>query len=278
MEHIKFMRESEQILTGLVPMSARLEAIVEMAEEGDTVCDVGCDHAHVPIRLIQTGRYRHAIGMDVIAGPLGKAAGNLAIYGMEDKVELRLSDGLDACVPGQADTLVITGMGGTLMEEILLRTPSTTKSFSALVLGPQSDPEKVRAALRSLEFTITKEKLIFEDGKYYPVLRAEACGPEGQTANGIFKNSIVEAEGISPSVMQEAEDMFGPVLLERRDPILFEFLTRRTAVLHKILLSIDQAVKDSCKDSAILEKHLARKREIEHDLTVFTAALAVYDK
>ena len=52
-------------------MSARLEAIVRLAGQGDTVCDVGCDHAHVPIRLLQTGCYRRAIGMDVIAGPLG---------------------------------------------------------------------------------------------------------------------------------------------------------------------------------------------------------------
>ena len=272
------MRESEQILTGLVPMSARLEAIVELAEEGDTVCDVGCDHAHVPIRLIQTGSYRRAIGMDVIAGPLGKAAANLALYGMKDRVELRLSDGLDACIPGQADTLVITGMGGTLMEEILLRNPSTTRSFSALVLGPQSDAEKVRAALRGLGFVITKEKLSFEEGKYYPVLRARAGRSEGRTVNGTPGKKIMEVKGIPASVMQEAEDMFGPVLLGRRDPVLFEFLTRRTAVLHKILLSISQAAQDSYKDPALLEKHSARKREIEHELTVFTAALAVYDQ
>ena len=83
------MRESEQILTSLVPMSARLEAIVRLVGQGDTVCDVGCDHAHVPIRLLQTGCYRRAIGMDVIAGPLGKAAANLALYRMEDRVQLR---------------------------------------------------------------------------------------------------------------------------------------------------------------------------------------------
>ena len=278
MEHSEVMRESEQRLTGLVPMSARLEAIVELAEEGDTVCDVGCDHAHVPIRLIQTGSYRHAIGMDVIDGPLGKAAGNLALYGVEDKVELRLSDGLDACIPGQADTLVITGMGGTLMEEILLRNPDTAKSFSVLVLGPQSDPEKVRAALRRLDFVIAKERLIFEDGKYYPVLRAEAGRSADQAEYAEWKKDMMEKRGISPSVMQEAEDMFGPVLLKDRDPILFEFLTRRTAVLHKILLSISQAAQDTCKDQALLQRHLARKREIEHDITVFTAALAVYDQ
>jgi tRNA (adenine22-N1)-methyltransferase len=125
---------------------------------------------------------------------------------------------------------------------------------------------------------IAKEKLIFEDGKYYPVLRAEAGRSVGQAEYTGWKKDVMEKRGIAPSVMQEAEDMFGPVLLKDRDPILFEFLTRRTAVLHKILVSISQAVQDTCKDPALLQRHLARKREIEHDITVFTAALAVYDQ
>ncbi len=311
------MRETEQMLTGRVSMSARLEAIVELAQSGDTVCDVGCDHAHVPIRLIQSGCYRHAIGMDVIEGPLGKAAGNLALYGMEDKVELRLSDGLDAYSPGEADTLVITGMGGTLMEEILLRDPIKTKSFSALVLGPQSDPDKVRAALRHLGFVIKKEKLIFEDGKYYPVIRAESgrnpdqhnpgpvceTGEKGQNADqhnpgpaSVSGASVQDADHSKPEnvgdsgisgffhrdipgeIRRQAEDMFGPVLLKRRDPVLFEFLKRRTAVLEEILRSISEAAEDTCKDPALVEKHQLRQREIEHNLIVFKAALTVYGK
>ena len=232
------MRESEQILTGLVPMSARLEAIVRLAGQGDTVCDVGCDHAHVPIRLLQTGCYRRAIGMDVIAGPLGKAAANLALYGMEDRVQLRLSDGLDACIAGEADTLIVTGMGGTLMEEILLRQPEKTASFRALVLGPQSDPEKVRSALRRLGFTITEEELIFEDGKYYPVIRSEAAADSAGERNGdknipekspvLYRKPAAAdpakertgdrntpelfAPDIPAQVRLQVEDLFGPVL------------------------------------------------------------------
>ena len=277
------IRQPEQMLSGRVPMSARLEAIVELAERGDILCDVGCDHAHVPIRLLQSGCYRRAIGMDVIAGPLGKAAGNLSLYGMEDLVELRLSNGLDAFSAGEADTLVITGMGGTLMEDILLRQPEKTASFSALVLGPQSDPEKVRAALRRLGFIIKKEKLIFEDGKYYPVIRAESGGkPDARvfdTVPALSKETLSKqtGEGIQDLRLQ-AQDMFGPVLLENRDPVLLEFLTRRTAVLERILCSIQQAARDTCKDPVLVQRHLARQCEIEHNLAVFKAALTVYDK
>ena len=302
------IRQAEQMLSGRVPMSARLEAIVELAERGDILCDVGCDHAHVPIRLLQSGCYRRAIGMDVIAGPLGKAAGNLSLYGMEDLVELRLSNGLDAFSAGEADTLVITGMGGTLMEDILLRQPEKTASFSALVLGPQSDPEKVRAALRRLGFIIKKEKLIFEDGKYYPVIRAESGeNPDAREFNTLpaisnetilgelLSDEAVSGEALSKEALSketlsketgggiqdlrlQAQDMFGPVLLENRDPVLLEFLTRRTAVLERILCSIRQAARDTCKDPVLVQRHLARQCEIEHDLAVFKAALTVYDK
>lgn len=284
------MKEPEQMISGLVPMSARLEAIVELAECGDTVCDVGCDHAHVPIRLIQTGCYSHAIGMDVIAGPLGKAAGNLALYKMEDRVELRLSNGLDACLPGEADTLVITGMGGTLMEEILLRNPEKTESFSVLVLGPQSDPEKVRAALRRMGFAITKEKLVFEDGKYYPVIRAESVGkadmktekidaaPDYKGRGTDFGKSLSFSSEISGEIRQEAEDLFGPVLLERRDPVLLEFLIRRTAVLEKILRSVREAAQKSSDAPVLLQRHSEKIREIEHSLVVYSAALTKFDK
>lgn len=298
------MKESEQILTGLVPMSARLEAIVRLAGQGDTVYDVGCDHAHVPIRLLQTGCYRRAIGMDVIAGPLGKAAANLALYGMEDRVQLRLSDGLDACIAGEADTLIVTGMGGTLMEEILLRQPEKTASFRALVLGPQSDPEKVRSALRRLGFTITEEELIFEDGKYYPVIRSEAAPDSAGERTGdknipekspvLYRKPAAAdpakertgdrntpelfAPDIPAQVRLQAEDLFGPVLLQRRDPVLLEFLRRRTAVLEKILRSIRQAAGDTDKDPALLEKHLSRQKEIEHSLIVYKAALTVFEQ
>lgn len=299
-----------------VPLSGRLEAIVEMAGRGETVCDVGCDHAHVPIRLLQSKCFDRAIGMDVIAGPLGKAAGNLSLYGMEDRVELRLSDGLDACRPGEADTLVVTGMGGTLMREILLREPEKTGSFQALVLGPQSDPDKVRSALRSLGFLIDKEKLVYEDGKYYPILhavpadrahRAMRPGKAGEKKapdpgeHGPGQDSPDTASQEEPQdglfreadLLQEAEDLFGPVLLHSRDPVLYEYLTRQEAVLTKILLSVRNAAEElqknlqevpgstgngsSCQKRLLLARHLTRQQEIGHSLCVFRAALRIYE-
>lgn len=270
---------SVKLLTRPVSLSRRLEMIVDLAGSGETVCDVGCDHAHVPIRLLQAGQYMRAIGMDILPGPLGKAAGNLALYGMEDRIELRLSDGMDALCENEADTVVITGMGGTMMQEILLREPAKTRSVSKLVLGPQSDPDKVRLALRSLGFVIDEERITFEDGKYYTILRAvhakaegflrktprgltcRKAGTDGTADSALPAGSLRAEENSAPDpsvscgcglfsddipegIRQEAEDLFGPVLLSRQDPVLKEYLVRQTAVLERILCSISLAIEN----------------------------------
>ena len=112
-----------------VKLSKRLTAIAEMVnaagfgEQTDRtqycLCDVGTDHAHIPIRLLMDGVIGRAIAMDVIDGPLEKARGNIELYGVADKVTLRISDGLDAYKPGEAQGLVIAGMGGRIMSRIL---------------------------------------------------------------------------------------------------------------------------------------------------------------
>lgn len=285
-----------------VGLSRRLMAIADLARSGQCVCDVGCDHAHIPIRLLQEGRFKRAIGMDVIEGPLEKAAGNLSLYGMQDRIGLRLSDGLDAFCIGEADTLIITGMGGSMMQEILLREPEKTRSFQALVLGPQSDPEKVRSALRALGFRIEDERLIYDDGKYYPIVRAvrgdskgdPLADSKGDPLEDPKRDPLADSKrdpledplgdsaggdsGPFPdksALLQETEDLFGPILLERRDPVLLEFLVRQERVLKKIHSSVRRAAQTNEARSG---DHLAKAEEIGHRITLFRTALQMYGR
>ena len=282
--------EKRTARTRPVGLSRRLMAIADLARSGQCVCDVGCDHAHIPIRLLQEGRFKRAIGMDVIEGPLEKAAGNLSLYGMQDRIGLRLSDGLDAFCIGEADTLVITGMGGSMMQEILLREPEKTRSFQALVLGPQSDPEKVRSALRTLGFRIEDERLIYDDGKYYPIVRAvpgdskgePLADPKGDPLEDPLEDPLGDPaggdSGLFPdksTLLQETEDLFGPVLLERRDPVLLEFLVRQERVLKKIHSSVRRAAQTN---GACSEDHLAKAEEIGHRIILFRTALQMYGR
>ena len=163
-----------------VKLSKRLTAIAEMVnaagpgerknKTGYCLCDVGTDHAHIPIRLLMDGVIDRAIAMDVIEGPLEKARGNIELYGVCDKVILRISDGLDSYRPGEAQGLVIAGMGGRIMSRILLREPDKSLDFDEIILQPQADPEFVRRAVRELGLFIDRERIVLEDNKYYPVM------------------------------------------------------------------------------------------------------------
>lgn len=178
-------------------MSAR------MVTPGSRVADVGCDHAHTSIFLLEQRIATSCIGMDVRQGPLGKAAENLEVYGLTDRIELRLSDGLTKLAPGEADSIVIAGMGGILTVKILSEGIATALAARELILQPQSHIDEVRRFLMEHGCSIADEDMCYEDGKYYVAMRA------------------VPQTGAAYS---EAELEFGPVLLAKRHPILHRYL------------------------------------------------------
>lgn len=241
-----------------VRLSARLQAIVDMVTPGLVVCDVGCDHAHVPIWLLKEGRIPSALAMDVIPGPLVKAGENLALYGEEDRVVLRLSDGLDAYRPGEAQCLIVTGMGGKIIRDILMRHPERTKDFREMVLSPQADQWLVREALRDLGYCIDREALVLEDGKYYPVIHAST----GVQEHPLWPSSLDRADAL------EAEDRFGPVLLKDRDPLLKVFLKWQLAINERILSSIEGA--------GLGERHRERHEAVSHTVHMIRTGLLAF--
>ena len=101
-------------------ISKRLKAVAGFVGEGLVLADVGCDHGYIPIYLIQKKQIPKAIAMDVNQGPLLRAASHIQDWGLEAYIETRLSDGVKALEPGEAQSIVIAGMGGPLMEKIIL--------------------------------------------------------------------------------------------------------------------------------------------------------------
>ena len=147
-----------------------------MVDPCGTVADVGCDHAHTCIWLLQNGIAKNCIGMDVRKGPLKKAEENLALYGCSEKVELRLSFGIDELRPGEADTIVIAGMGGEMIRDILEKDKSAQGVLlgaPTLVLQPQTHYECVRGWLSDNGWEIVAEDMCREDDKFYPCIKAK---------------------------------------------------------------------------------------------------------
>lgn len=188
-----------------VKLSTRLMLTATMVPKGTVVADVGCDHAHTCIWLMQQGIARKCIAMDVRTGPLKKAGENLALYGYEQSVERRLSDGLDKLLPNEADVIIIAGMGGELTRDILDRGLDKIGN-AVLILEPHSHVWDVRMWLENHDFEIVQEDMCREDDKYYPAIKA------------------VHAKNGNLSRLTLPELYFGPVLLKMRHPVLEEYL------------------------------------------------------
>ena len=157
---------------GRLFLSPRLRAIGAMVEPGGVLADVGTDHGYLPIRLLEEGRISSAIAMDVGKGPLSRARAHVEERGFSGKVELRLSDGFSALLPGEADGAVLAGMGGPLMIRILTEGREVIRSLKYLVISPQSEISGVRRYLLEEGFGILEEDMVLDEGKFYTVIRA----------------------------------------------------------------------------------------------------------
>ncbi len=223
-------------------LSERLKCVIRRCRRGTAVADVGCDHGLVPLTLVREGAFLRAIAMDVRPGPLARASANIREAGLEDRIETRLSDGLEALAPGEADVIVIAGMGGALMCGILQRGEKTAKAAERLVLSPQSELPAFRRFLTENGYRIAEEEMLIEDEKEYHVIEA--------------------VPGMSEP-WSEAEYIWGRQLLDRSDPVLLESLRRRKHQIEEILRSLEG--KEGCRAEA-------RRGELQEELLLCRAS------
>ena len=147
-----------------IPLSNRLLACCEFVNRGDRVADVGCDHGYLSIHLLTQGIASSCIASDVAEGPLQSALRNAHKFGVKNKIEFYLSDGVRK-VPRDFDTLVCAGMGADTMMSILDAAPWLKDSKYRLILQCQSKRPELRQWLYEVGFRINRETLA-KDGKF----------------------------------------------------------------------------------------------------------------
>lgn len=231
-----------------IDLSVRMQAVADMVRRGSRVCDIGCDHAFVSIYLAANGISPEVIASDVRTGPCDIARGNISAWGVEDKVKLRLGDGLDTIRPGEADAIIIAGMGGMLMTGILERGMAVAESVRQLVLQPQSDTEHVRRFIHAHGWSITTERVLADAGKYYVVLDV-SCVPDG--GHIAYDNEIYYKYGYFPivqgcGVLKEYLEKRRITLRGIADGLLAagtEPAARRLGELEEELCHIDEALE-----------------------------------
>lgn len=158
-------------------LTPRLQKIVSLVPFDTVLADVGTDHAYVPVWCVLEGICPRAIAMDVNRGPLNNAEQTVESHGLSDRIELRLSDGLCGLAPGEADTIVIAGMGGLLIRSILEK--ADLVPGQTLILQPMLAQKELREFLYKSDMAVTDEYLATEEDKIYNIMVAKVgCSAE----------------------------------------------------------------------------------------------------
>ena len=236
-------------------LTKRMQMIADMVRPANCAADIGTDHGYIPIWLAGKGIVHKMIAADVKSGPLERAKEHILACGLADRIDIRQGDGLTVLSPGEADCIIIAGMGGFLMIQILSQSPEVLVKAEELVLSPQSDLDAVRRYIHQSGFCIEAEDMIQEDGKFYIVMRCR----HGEDCD------------------YKPEDyLYGKTLIENSHPILIDYLQYKKQKLQEIMMNLARQDTEKCQkrleelSEEILQINTAisrAERSMEHDIT-----------
>lgn len=206
-------------------LSKRLQAVYQMVDANTRVADIGSDHAYLPVELIEKKVANYAIAGEVAKGPMSRSKEDVDKFGLSDKIDVRLGDGLAVIKADDLiDTVVIAGMGGILIQSIL--TNATAEQLShvkTLVLQPNIGEPLVRRWLVENGFKIADEDIVEEDRHVYEIIKAE---------------KVTE-----PITLTDAELLMGPVLMQKKTPTFVVKWEHKLNGYHKAVANMGHAKK-----------------------------------
>ena len=191
-------------------LDARLAAIAALVPHGTTLADIGADHAYLAATLVLHGHAPRAVVGDLSAGACEAARRTVGTQRLTQQIDVRQGDGLSVLLPGEAESIVIAGMGGALITDILAGAQDILGDVGTLVLQPMNGAEKLRRWLYAHDWTIERETLARAGGHLYEIIRAV----HGHT-----------------EMPDEALLHIGPQIVQQRDPLLGEHIARKAARL-----------------------------------------------
>lgn len=201
----------------LMKLTPRLLTIANFVQKGGVVADIGTDHGYIPVYLIENQIARKVIAADINKGPLFSAKKTIKANGLEDFIETRLGNGLEPLSVGEVDTVIIAGMGGLLIRDILMNHPEVVKSVKQFILQPMVAQDELRKWLIKHNFKIVNEQLVKEEHRIYEVM-------------------VVEHG--TQTVEDEIYFEIGYKLIESRDPLLREFVHKHIKKQQMILTNL----------------------------------------
>lgn len=222
-------------------ISKRLKSVVNLVDKNSIPVDVGTDHCYVPIALIESGKCKEAIATELNSGPYKIAEQNIKAKGLSNNIDLRLGFGLDPIKPGEVDTIIISGMGGNTIVEILKGAPKVVEKAHSFVFQPMTAEDELRRFLVKSNFKITEEQIVKEGHKFYQVIKS------------------------THGFMQVEQDVFyeiGFVLPYKKDPVYKSFLLTKIHKYSIILNNLKRASSSNVKKKQIIGDKLTKLKEV----------------
>ncbi|CCL33630.1 SAM-dependent methyltransferase [Clostridioides difficile] len=222
-------------------LTDRLLKIASLVSDGKKIADIGTDHGYIPVYLLKEGKVPFAVLADVNKGPLDNAHKEVIQNNLLDKVDLRLGSGIEILEIGEVEEVIIAGMGGILISELLEAKKEVAHNVEKLILQPMQAQEELRYYLLNNGYEILKEVLVREDFRIYEIIVAKYTG----------KNTIIEDE-----IYYEV----GIKLLENKDSLFNDFIEKKiktySSIVNKLEGKNGEAIDKKRKESEVAIKKL----------------------
>ena len=174
-----------------IKLDERLSAVASLVRNGKRVADIGTDHGYLVAYLVENGVCPGGIAADLRKGPLENARQTVIQQGLSNEIELILSDGLQNIPVNACDDIVIAGMGGNLIAEILEKAPWVKNERINIVAQPMTHAEVLRQCFIDNGFSISEEKTATDGKRYYCIISASYNGSsESHSASYIYTGEI----------------------------------------------------------------------------------------
>ena len=226
-------------------LSMRLERVAAHVPADARLADIGSDHGYLPVALMRRGLIAAAVAGEVAVTPFYAAQRVVRENGFEQRIAVRLANGLAAIEPGDSITAIsLCGMGGETIRDILQAGKACLSGTERLIMQPNGGEQPLRLWLMENGYRIVREDVLRENRFDYEILVAEPTGPVTYTAEQLY---------------------FGPLQLQARTPA---FLAKWQRLLHqrqKTLISFAKA------EQGVPEQKL---QEVEQQIRWITELLA----
>jgi tRNA (adenine22-N1)-methyltransferase len=224
--------------------------IAEYVPDDARVADIGGDHALLLLHVAKKGRLKKGIVGEINRGPFENAKKRVAMAGFQELIEVRLGDGLSVLTPDEVDAVVIAGMGGTLIANILEAGKTKLAKVRRLILQPNIGARRVRGWLKENGYRLTDETIVKEAGIFYEIIVAEPGVEEAYKQAGLPYDILLDV---------------GPLLWRKRHPLLKAKLAAELTGKEKTLKQLAKGKTPAAEE---------RKREMETEIAEWKRVIA----